>query len=318
MQPLYYNVSASHITNNIVTSGNSYTYTSRVTKTIADDKETSISSVAYKLMKTGSRLFSADYSSGASANVKSKIEDFVKSYNQLSKKIGESGSKKSKDDFKQISKLISENESALKSIGINIKDGELKIDNEQMEKITSPYKLTSAFKGETNMLSNIIKYATRISNDLKSKTVAKEYPSYKTVKLGDSGAAFAVSSSGVSNSLNALSRYAYTENSRQSITDMIKSYVTNYNKLIEDNGSPLINELKNITSSYSSSLSASGINIADGRLSVDDSTINNAHIDSIREVFSGEGGYAKEISRISRQLFENYVQASSNNITVTY
>lgn len=318
VSPLYYNVSANHIANNIIASGNSYTYTRRVTKTVADEKETSISSVAYKLMKTGSRLFSADYSSGASTNVRMKIKDFVKSYNELSKKIGDSGSKKSKDDFKQLSKLISENESALKKIGISLDEGELKVDEEKLEKITSPYKIKSVFKGETNLLSNIIKYATRISNDLKSKTVLQEYPNYKTVQLDDNSAGSAISSAGIFNSLDALSRYGYTENNRQSITDMIKSYVTNYNSLISGNGNSLINELKDITASYSDRLSDSGINITDNSLSVDENELSNANIDNIRELFSGENGYAKEISRISRQLFDNYVQASSNDIKLTY
>ncbi|MCI8308503.1 MAG: hypothetical protein HFH14_10700 [Lachnospiraceae bacterium] len=315
---MYYNVSANHIANNIITSGNSYTYTRKVTKTVADEKETAISSLAYKLMKTGSRLFSADYSSGASANVKLKLKDFVKSYNELSKKINDSGSKKSKEDFKQLSKLISENESSLKKIGISLDKGELKVDEEKLSKITSKYKITSAFKGETNMLSNIIKYATRISNDLKNKTALQEYPNYKTVELDSNSAASAISSAGIFNSLDALSRYGYSENNRQSITDMIKSYVTNYNKLISGDSNALIDELKDITTSYRDRLADSGIHITGDNLSVDENELSNSPIDNLRELFSGEEGYVKETGRIARQLFDNYVQASSNDINLTY
>lgn len=318
VSPLYYNVSANHIANNIITSGNSYTYNRRVAKTVSDEKEMSISSAASKLMKTGSRLFSADFSSGASANVRLKIKDFVKSYNELSKKIGDSGSKKSKDDFKQLSKLISENESSLKKIGISLEKGELKVDEEKLGKITSQYKIKSVFKGETNMLSNIIKYATRINNDLKNKTVLQEFPNYKTVKLDDNSAGSAISSAGIFNSMDALSRYGYTENNRQSITDMIKSYVTNYNTLISGSGNSLIDELKDVTASYSDRLSDSGINITGDSLSIEENKLGTANIDNIRELFSGESGYSKEIDRISRLLFDNYVQASSNNIHVTY
>lgn len=318
VSPLFYNVSANHIANNIMTSGNSYTYTGRVTKTIADEKETSISSVAYKLMKAGSRLFNADYSSGASANVAAKIKDFTKSYNELSKKINDSGSKKAKYDFKQLSKLLSENESALNSIGISLEKGELKIDAEELGKITSSYKIADAFKGETNMLSKIIKYASRINNDLKNRTVSQEYPNYTTVELDDNSAGSAISAAGLFNSLDALARYGYNENDRGSITDMIKSYVANYNKLISGDGNTLINELKELTESYKDRLSDSGINITDDKLSVDENELNNAPIDNIKELFSGGESYAMESGRIARELFDNYVQASSNNIRLTY
>lgn len=317
MHILNYNVSAGHIANNIITSGNSYTYTRRILKTVANETESSISSASYKLMKTGLKLFSADYSAGASANFKMKLNEFANAYNALSKKIGGSGSKKSKEDFNKLTKFISDNKSALKQIGITLDKNELKIDEEKLDKASS-YKITSAFKGDTNILSNIIKYATRIGNDLKSKTVSEEQPSYTTVQLDDSSASSAISSSGVFNALDALSRYGYTENNRSSITDMIKSYVANYNNLIAGSNDSLIDELKNITTSYRERLSDSGINITDDNLSVDDDALNNADIDNIRDIFSGEDGYAKQINEVSRQLFEKYVQAASNNITLVY
>ena len=87
-----YNIATGHIVNSIVSNGGKYTYTRRVSKTVADTKETSIAALAKDLHKKTSRLFSADYSSGASTNVLTKIGEFIDSYNELAKKIDSSGS----------------------------------------------------------------------------------------------------------------------------------------------------------------------------------------------------------------------------------
>ena len=318
-----YNIATGHIVNSIVSNGGKYTYTRRVSKTVADTKETSIAALAKDLHKKTSRLFSADYSSGASTNVLTKIGEFIDSYNELAKKIDSSGSKTAKDSFEQIKKTLSDNSLALSNIGISYKEGKLKLDSEKLTKIDSEYRLNTAFKGDENMLSKIMSYSKRIHNNLKSKTVLEEHPSYTSVQLTTAQTSGATMASAVFSSLDSLSRYNYSEGNRDSITSIIKSYVANYNSLITGsndesaNAADIVNEIKKVTQKYQAELDNSGINISGDLLSVDDNVLNSALMDNLKDLFSNASGYSGNIDALSRELFAEYIDASANNITLT-
>ena len=313
-----YIISANHILNNIVTSGSSYTYTGKVSKNIPDEKETDIAGLAKKLSDNCMKLFKANYSSGASFSVTERLNNFIDSYNELAKEIDNSTSTTAKKDFKEIQNLLEKTSSELKKIGVHYKDGEFAIDAEKLAKTTSSRRVYDAFKGKTNLLSGIMKYSNHINSTLKNKSVVKEYPSYKTVELEIGAVAPAIADASMISSLDALAKYSYTESNRASIKDLISSYATNYNSLIDSDDNDLINELKSLTLTYKDQLEDSGLRIENDHLIIDETAIDNAVIDNLKDLFSNEADYSSNVTTISKNLFADYVKASDNNITLTY
>lgn len=112
---------------------------------------------------------------------------------------------------------------------------------------------------------------------------------------------------------------------RKAITSAIKSFVKDYNDMIEsgsdaDNTTILQKTLAmtQITNSNSKLLSKIGITVESGnKLKVDEDKLNEASISTVKTLFNGTGSYASQIAYRASQVSSAAVNASLNSSLYT-
>lgn len=308
---MQYKISINHIANSLTQTGSNYTYTRKVSKSIPDSKQTGIADAAASLVKKSRILFNGDYSAGASSNILSKIDAFIKSYNDLADKMKDTTNSSAKRNFDKINETIKDNEYALKSIGVTLEKGKLKVDPLKIKDITSESKINNAFRGDKAILSKIMKYAGKIDDVLKNETTIDEVPTYKTVTLDPSNSSKAVSMSGIIGSLDALSRYTYTDKNKASILELIKSFTDKYNEYAKNDSSGV---LEADISSHSTTLSSAGIRLSDNKLSIDETILNNSSMDTLNNIFGSNAAFSEAMLKTAKDTFASLIEADANGI----
>jgi vacuolar-type H+-ATPase subunit I/STV1 len=288
-----------------------------------------------KLRDSCRALNKTDFSAGASGNVVSKLKKFTESYNKLTEAAKKSDDKSLKKQADSITKLIKENEKALRKAGITFDEDKnsLKLNDETLEKIKSGKVYDSLFTGNTSFITKVQKIADKTYKLLKDETVTKEVSVTQNIELGDNERANAITAGALYSSITSLESINYSNSSMESLKTLINSFTENYNNLIHSNlhddgdddkaeannerREELMNNIRNTNNDYSSQLSSIGININDdGSFAIDDDILENASTDDVGSLFGKDAEYSKEMSTNLNLLFANLSGANGTGQAV--
>ena len=157
----------------------------KITKLFPNEESVSLSNTASDFRNKCRILEKSDFSSGSTVNVMKKIAKFIDSYNELNNECNTSTNRTVIQEQKNMKKLLEENTSQLKKLGISFKDNKLSINTEKLKKITTSTKLTNAFNGPSTILTKLAKSANKIASSLKDETTQQEFRVYKTIDPSD-------------------------------------------------------------------------------------------------------------------------------------
>ena len=122
---------------------------------------------------------------------------------------------------------------------------------------------------------------------------------------------------------STLSKTSFTEDNRETILKNVKAYVESYNDMIDvsddvNNTSVLRSTLliTKQTAANENLLSQVGITIGkDNKLEIDEDTLNEASLSTLKTLFSGTGSYASYITTKSAQVYATAANALNSNGT---
>lgn len=320
-----YNVSFTHVYSSLAT-GNSYSVTRKQSKEVTSEQSQKRAALAKDLRDRCRTLFKADFSSGASTNIMTKLAKFVDSYNELVKDNEGSKDKSINRQLESMNKLIMDNKSALAKAGIDYDEGKLKINSETLSKLKSSSKFKELFTGNSSFISKMNKYANKLYKSFNSQTSTLEVPTYENISVNDTIRTVALDAGKTLSDIKALTTADYSSNGLTAIAAMLKNFTANYNNLKTglDNSSDLSektadyrNSIYSLNNNTKDQLMSIGLETAyDGTLSLNDMTFNSTDIDNVKNLFASGNAYSNELIKQLGGLFSELSGASANGLSV--
>jgi hypothetical protein len=324
------NLNLTTVINNL-TANNSYRYSYNRTEKKYNEDADNMVTYSSDFKRALKKLANIDTDDGATASTKTKINNFINSYNELvSSYSGVSGSKKLTKTMDKLNSLIDEYSDKLASVGITTTTGnKLKLDATTYASATSE-KLAAVFGKDSTFLSDAIKYTK------KAGTLAKDYvstseitPASSTITLSASASALAQSSGKLTSNVQSLLRLQFASANEDTIVSNIKNFIDSYNDTIKNAQSGTSNSteddyvelLKKATTNNSSKLDSVGITASsDGTLSVDEDKLGTASKDTLSALFDAadSASYGSSVNTYSQKLFSSLIKADSAGLNVNY
>ncbi|MCQ2506980.1 MAG: flagellar filament capping protein FliD [Lachnospiraceae bacterium] len=111
----------------------------------------------------------------------------------------------------------------------------------------------------------------------------------------------------------------WTENNRENIVSAVKKYVSEYNDVISQSAKTTskgvaqnVQFMSGMTNAMTKALSKIGVSVGmDGKLSVDEETLNNVDTNNIKSLFSGSSSYGAQIEKYASGVASSAVKDAS-------
>ncbi len=270
------------------------------------------------------------------------VKDFVDNYNSLLDAAADTDTTSILRSAVSLVSYTEANKNALAEVGITVgTDNKLSIDKDKFEeaskaRVQSLFQSTGGYAYQINskagMISNHASLAAEKASDESTKSSSSSaITSTSTSKDSTKTlAAIREAASDAQDTLSALrtlgSKNLFTKTNGEydvdAISDAVKSFIKDYNTLLEKTGDSNTSDIKqarstmmNYIEANKSSLSSVGITIgSDGSLSVDSEKFNAADMSIVKSLFQGSGSMGAQVeAQISKIDTYAEIQASKSN-----
>lgn len=269
-----------------------------------------------KLKKTVKSLGKYSESGTTKTRLKSQLESLVKTYNTYNKKAGKISDDETKEQIEKLEELFSENEKALKKIGLKKSDKKLELDSDTFDDADQKW-INKLFVGRNSFVNQASKIVRKLEDCAdKAQYSVKERNFSGTMRYSDDDINLVKFFIGTTNNANILSNLGvgmesgkYNEDIVDTVKENLKTFAEwsdNYDS--EGYDSEYYNKVKAFCIDNQSELSKIGITVedTDGKITMKyDNDITNFDREAFINLF---GKNAEFINSIKECYINGYAQ----------
>lgn len=220
-----------------------------------------------KLKKSVKNLGKYSESGTTKTRLKSQLESLVKTYNSYNKKAGKISDDETKEQIEKLEELFSENEKALKKIGLKKSDKKLELDSDTFDGADQKW-INKLFVGRNSFVNQASKIVRKLEDCAdKAQYSVKEHNFSGTMRYSDDDINLVKFFIGTTNNANILSNLGegmesgkYNEDIVDAVKENLKTFAewsNNYDS--EGYDSEYYDKVKALCEDYQSELSKIGI-----------------------------------------------------------
>jgi len=309
-----------------------YSYSKKITET--DDNVEKLQDKAKAFQKNVKKL--KRYSPGGISKdmLEDQIEDLVKSYNTMKNSSDKVTDKDSQKQLTKLEKLFSDNEKALKKIGVTKTDGKYAFNIKTFEDATDK-DINTLFVGYDSFIGKadrIMRKLEETTDDAQYNVV--EYKLSSTLKYKESDIVLAANMTLAGNTTEALKasnnlvQSANTDKDIQDIQESIETFLTNFAQSVYRTDAATENEtvqkLNQLCLDNKDKLAKLGLNFddeeknlffntaPDNKIDITTSDFRNAY----NELFGENATFGTQIAEYCKDIFNTIIQPDKIGVTI--